>query len=274
MPAYGLGTWLFGGGRERDLANDDKADISAIETALSNGVTHIDTGESYAAGHAETLVGAALRGTDREQLLIATKFSGKHAAARDVITCAEASIKRLGVEYLDLYMPNFFNGSIPLEETLGAMCDLVDRGLVKWMGVSNFGVENLRRAQSISRHPIVVDQVHYNVVVREVEATGLLDYCKNNDVLLSAWRPMDFGAPDLELLAELCAKYNASPRQLALSWLTSQDGVVTICKTASEIHLRENLNAVAIEMTHDDIEWLRNTFPLQLDVSPVSQLDH
>lgn len=115
LPIYGLGTWGMGGFTERDPQNDDETDIQAIQNAIDLGVTHIDTAESYAGGYAETLVGQAIKPYPREQLIIASKVSPSHLRGSDIQRSVERSLRRLGTDYLDLYMPHAYNPAIPLE---------------------------------------------------------------------------------------------------------------------------------------------------------------
>ena len=185
------------------------------------------------------------------------------------------SLKRLGTDYLDLYLLHEFSTVCPLKEAVEALDALVDDGLVKHIGVSNFGKNHLQEAQKLSKHGIVCDQVHYNLQVREVEKTGLLNYCQRNDVLLVAYRPVQQGRL-LEkipaLMEELCLKYQKTPAQIALNWLISQKNVVTIAKTSNPAHLKENLGGLRWALTEGDVERLRKDYPDQLMVSDLIPL--
>lgn len=274
MPVFGLGTWQMGGWVDRDPDNDDAADVRAIETAIEMGISHIDTAEKYANGHAEVLVGKAVKRFDRDSVFIATKVSSAHASASDVAASAEASLRRMEVDHVDLYLLHSFTDVVPLEETMAAMNQLVERGLVRAIGVSNFGPSNLQKVQAVSERPLVVNQVHYNLAVREVETAGLLRYCQENDVLLMAWRPLRFDRPsDSSLVDELCEKYGKTPNQIAINWLVSQTNVVTLAKTSDADHLRENLGGVGWTMDQADVERIRHQYPDQQDVSDAVPLD-
>ncbi|MBI4023100.1 aldo/keto reductase [Candidatus Berkelbacteria bacterium] len=263
IPVYGLGTWAMGGKWEADPSRDEQ-DLAGIRAALVRGVRHIDTAESYAAGHAEELVGQVLRDAPRQDvLLVTTKFSPGHARYGDVLQACEASLRRLGTDYLDLYLLHA-PSSVPITETMQAMNELVRRKLVRWIGVSNFGVDRLREAQAVSEQPIVVNQVYYNLGSREAETSGLLSYCQQHDVILEAYRPLEKGllaSQGNPLIEELVAKYHKTPAQLALNWLITQPNVVTIVKTSSPDHLDENLGALGWELKADDVERLRTDFP-------------
>ncbi len=267
LPVLGLGTWQMG--------DDPDRDVAAIRAAIEAGLTHLDTAEVYGDGQAETLIAQAIEGLDRSSLQIVSKVSPRHFAAADLRRSLESSLDRLKTDYLDTYLLHRPNDDIPLEETLGAMDHAVDEGLVKHVGVSNFNISQLQAAQALSKHPIVQNQVHYNLRFREPEHRGLIEYCAANDVLFEAWSPLKklWSAEPPAIVTELGEKYGKAPFQLALNWLISQPAVVTIVKTSSSEHLQENLGAIGWELDAADIERLRAEFPDQQDVSDLVPLD-
>lgn len=272
IPVFGIGTWQMGGRKEHDPGNDDGRDIAAIRAALDAGITHIDTAEVYAAGYAEQLVAQALQGYDRTKIFLVSKVHADHLRHDDVIRSCEASLRRLQTDYLDLYLIHRPNPAIPLQETMAAMSELKDRGLIRAIGLSNATKEILVQAQQLTPHKIVCNQVHYNLLIREPEATGLLPYCQQNDVLLVAYRPLQKGEfvinpPDV--LVRIAEKYKKTTAQVAINWLVSQKNVATIVKTSSLAHLQENLGALGWAMDEEDIELLRGEFPDQQMVSDV-----
>lgn len=270
MPVYGFGTWMMGGGFNRDPDNDDEADIKAIKTAIEEGITHIDTAESYAEGYAEKLVAEAIKGYDRSKLFLVSKVKPENLKYDDLIRSAKASLERLQTNYLDLYLIHRPNPAIPLKETMRAMDTLVEEGLIKYIGISNFSVATTEEAQSYTKYKIVANQVHYNLKFREPEQSGLLDYCQKKDIMLIAWRPVQKGllvGKGIQILDEMARKYAKTPAQIAINWLISQPNVVTLSKTTSIAHLKENLGAVGWEMEEEDIEKLRKEFPGQEDIS-------
>ena len=122
----------------------------------------------------------------------------------------------------------------------------------------------------MTNNKIVVNQVHYNLIFREPEKSGLLDYCRKNDVLLIAWRPVEKGilsVKGIKIIDEVCRKYNKTAAQIAINWLISQKNVVTLAKMVSQKHLHENLGALNWQMDNSDIEKLRRSFPGQKSVS-------
>lgn len=265
MPVFGIGTAAVGG----------EIDAQAIKNALNAGITHIDTAEIYSEGHAEEIVGEAIKNYDRGKLFIVSKVYSTHLKYEDLIKAAESSLKRLHSDYLDLYLIHAPNPNIPIEETMKAMSYLKDRGLIREIGVSNFTPETLEETQSNTNYKIVADQVHYNLIFREPEKTGLLEYCQANDVILIAWRPVEKGLlaqPDNLLMKEMCEKYSKTAAQIAINWLISQKNVVTIARMKDHRHLDENLGALNWQMEEKDITRLRLEFPNQQDISDLVPL--
>ena len=268
LPVLGMGTWQFGGRETRNPENDDAGQIAALQAGLDAGFTLIDTAEYYAAGHAETLVGKAIAGFPREKLFLTSKVWKTHLRRDDVFRAAEASLKRLGTDRLDLYLYHQVNDEVPLEETLGAFNELVQNGMVRNIGVSNFAPDRLERAVRCSSVPIVVNQVHYSLKFREPESSGLLEYCRKHDILLQAWRPLR-GVEPCALTDELCRKYGLTLHQLGLAWLLSQDPVTAITAMKNPAHIPENLRALEVRLSASDIELLRDGFPGRNYVSTV-----
>jgi diketogulonate reductase-like aldo/keto reductase len=274
LPVYGLGLWQMGGQREADASRDDD-EVSAIRAALDAGITHIDTAESYGNGHAEELLKEALRGYDRSKLIIATKVSVQNQNYQGVHTSFKASLKRMGLEYIDLYLLHRFpEQGINIADTMRAMDELVAQGLVKNIGVCNMTPSRFDEVQKHTSNTLVCNQVHYNVQYREAEDKGVLRHCQKNDAMLVAWRPLQQGIlPQSELLDTLASKYNKTPAQVAINWLLSQENVVTLSKTSNPRHLQENLGAVGWAMEPYEVEQIRREFPGQQIISDAVPLD-
>ncbi len=275
LPVYGLGTWQMGGRFERDESNDE-AEVAAIKAAIEHGITHIDTAESYGAGHAEELVAEALKGYEREKLIIATKVSGDHQGYSSVMKAIEASLKRLNMSYVDLYLLHRYpEPGISIEETMKAMDELVEQGVVKNIGVCNMTANRVSEAQKFSKNKIVYNQLHYSLECREAVARGVLKYCQDNDIFISAWGPLSKGSlRNAPVLEEIAKKYGKTPYQVALNWLISQPSVITIPKTTQVEHLEENLGALGWELSAEDIAKLTKEFPNQMQVSDRVPLDY
>lgn len=261
---FGFGTWAVGGRETRDLFNDDKADINAIKTAIELGITHIDTAEMYAAGHAEELVAEAIRGFDRSNLIIVTKVLPEHLHYDDLIDAVMKSLKRLKTDYIDIYLIHSPNPSIDIRETMEAMDYLVEKKYIRNIGVSNFNVEEFIEAQENTSNKIVCNQVYYNLRHREPVTDGSLEYAQKNDVMIVAWRPVEkglFSRAKIDILEKLKEKYGKTGSQIAINWLISQDNVVTISKTRNIDHLKENLGALDWKMERYDMDLLTKNFP-------------
>lgn len=270
LPFLGLGTWKIGGDEKRDPYSNDSEFIGSIRTAIDRGITHIDTAEMYAEGHAEEIVGEAIKGFAREKLFLTSKVWHNHLHYDDLISSCEKSLKRLGTDYLDLYLIHMPSIDVPLKESMKALDRLKREKLILNIGLSDFAKDTFRKAQGLTSNKIVCDQVHYNLIYREPEATGLLDYCQKNDVMLVAWRPVEKGLLTENppaVMKKMMEKYGKTPSQIALNWLHSQENVVTICKMNNESHIVQNLESAGWMLDKNDVEDLRKNFPGQKDVS-------
>jgi diketogulonate reductase-like aldo/keto reductase len=255
IPEVGVGVWRYGGGVEPLLA------------AIKLGATLIDTAEAYGT---EKVVGEAIKGI-RDQVFVATKVSGSHLHHDDVLKAADTSLRRLDIAHIDLYQIHWPNSLVPIKDTMRAMETLVDRGLVKYIGVSNFSTAELRAAQAaMSKYPIVSNQVLYNLNRRQIEAE-LLPYCQTNQITIIAYTPLDSGHltkgsaasshPErmkvLELVAQQTQKTLA---QVALNWCTSRPGVIAIPKSDKTARVVENCGASGWRISSEQKELLDSTF--------------
>jgi len=233
IPEIGFGTSEYGGGPE------------PLRAGLDAGALFIDTAESYGT---EEVVAEAVRGI-REKVFLATKVSPSHLRRADVFTAADQSLRRLQTDWIDLYQIHMPNSAVPLEETLGAMEELVDTGKVRFIGVSNFPVHELERArQAMAKYPIVSNQVRYNLIDRTIEG-GLLAYCQAHGITIIAYSPL---GRELQRLAD-CDPHGVLPQvareagksvpQAVLNWCLCHDGVVVIPKGSSTAHVLENCGA-------------------------------
>lgn len=275
LPVYGLGIWQMGGRWEADTSNDAE-EINAICAALDAGVTHIDTAEAYGNGHAEELLKQAIDGYDRSKLIIATKVSAHNQSYDGVHASLRASLQRMGLEYVDLYLLHRMpEPGIDIADTMRAMDELVEQGLVKYIGVCNMTPHRFDEIQKLTKNKLVCNQVHYNVQYREIEDKGVLRHSQENDTMLVAWRPLQRGVlAQSPLMVELAEKYNKTPSQVVLNWLISQKNVVTLSKTSNVAHLHENLGAFGWTLDDADIERIRAEYPDQKLVSDAVPLDY
>ena len=258
IPKIGFGTWSIGGGMSPDRSKDERS-LRALRSALELGYTHFDTAEMYASGHSEDLLGQAVHesGIAREKLFITSKVSASHLRYDDVLRSFENSLRHLSMDYLDLYLIHWPSGSIPLSDTFRALNQLVREGRVRYVGVSNFDVKLLKQAQAESEAPIFTNQVPYSLADRSYARNGVLDYCQKNDILLTAYSPVEEGrlrvSPVLQAVADA---HNSTLYQVALAWLVSQPRVITIPMSFNPEHIAENFAAADIELTLNEIEQL------------------
>jgi diketogulonate reductase-like aldo/keto reductase len=255
IPEIGVGVWRYGGG------------VEPLRAAIELGASLIDTAEAYGT---EKVTGEAIKGI-RDGVFVATKVSGSHLHHDEVLKAAEASLRRLDISQIDLYQIHWPNSLVPIQETMRAMETLVDRGLVKYVGVSNFSTAELRAAQAaMSKHPIVSNQVLYNLNRRQIEV-DLLPYCQENQVTIIAYTPLDSGHlakaslassnPErmkvLEMIAEQTKK---SVAQVALNWCTSRPGIIAIPKSDKSARVADNCGASGWRISPEQRELLDRTF--------------
>jgi len=258
IPKIGFGTWSIGGGDNPDPARDTRS-LAALHSALELGYTHFDTAEAYASGHAEELLGQAIRasGLKRDSLFITTKVSPHHLRYADVLNSCENSLRRLAMDYIDLYLIHWPAVGIKLAETFRALNKLVADGRIRHLGVSNFNLKLLKEATALSDSPLLTDQVSYSLPDRTYVKNGVLAWCQENNVLLTAYSPVKrrFIRGNISLQA-LARARGVTPQQIALAWLVRQPRVITIPMSADPRHQADNLASVDLELTEADIAQL------------------
>jgi diketogulonate reductase-like aldo/keto reductase len=258
LPKIGFGAWSIGGDSTAD-PKLDPASMTALTSALEVGYTHFDTAEFYAAGHSEELVGRAVRATNtpREKVFITTKVSPEHLAYDKVLKSCENSLRRLNMDYIDLYLIHWPGTGVNYEETFRALNKLVRDGKVKHLGVSNFKLKLLKQAQAYSETPIITNQIPYRIPDRTYVENGVIEYCQQNDILVTAYSPVKFrGVKVNKALVEIAKAHSATPFQIALAWLIQQPRVITIPMSFNPIHIKENFEAAEIELTPAQMEQL------------------
>ncbi|MBM9606428.1 aldo/keto reductase [Desulfopila inferna] len=290
-PALGLGCW---GMSDAYGPADEKESMATIEAALAAGLRHFDTADVYGDGHNETLLSKALAGR-RQDVFLATKFGfvgDEHGQVRvdgrpqRVKTACESSLRRLGTEVIDLYYLHRRDERVPIEETVGAMADLVRQGKVRYLGLSEVSAETLRRASTI--HPIAAVQSEYSLFTRDPEKT-VLPACRELGTALVAFSPLGRGllsgkvksrqeladgdyrrnmprfADDnleenlalVKALENMALEKNATAAQVALAWLLNQGpDILPIPGMKRLKHLQENLGALNIKLSTDDLSRL------------------
>lgn len=228
IPEIGLGTWQYEGGD------------APLRRGIELGADLLDTAERY---ETEDAVGHAIAGI-RDKVFIATKVRHENLRYRDVLAACDNSLRRLGIDRIDLYQVHRPNLEVPLVETIRALDELVDAGKVRFLGVSNFSVAQFEEAQSLSRHRIVSNQVRYSLVDRTVERE-MLPFCQRNGVTLIAYSPLARGMEKVHAagpdgtLAKIAAELGRSAPQVALNWVTARDNVVTIPRGSTVAHVED-----------------------------------
>jgi diketogulonate reductase-like aldo/keto reductase len=262
IPVLGLGTWGMGGRDTADRSRDE-SEVAALRAGIELGMTHIDTAEYYGAGHAEELVGRAVEPYDRDDLFITTKVWRNHLHHDDLISSMRASLRRLALDHVDLYLIHWPNPEVPLGETMGALEHCAEEGYTRLIGVSNFPRHLIEEAQShLRERRLVADQVEYSLN-EQGHAMDLLPYCREKDVILVAYTPLAKGRlarSGNPVLDELAEKYGKTQAQVSLNWLTMQENVVAIPKASNPDHLRDNSGAVGWRITNDDSRRLAESF--------------
>jgi diketogulonate reductase-like aldo/keto reductase len=256
IPVIGMGTWEIG-----DAQNEGRAiEIQAIRKGIELGMTMIDTAEMYGNGNAERLVGQAIKGI-RDDVFIATKVSPQHFGYEDVLSACEGSIRRLGVEHIDLYQLHWPSYQVPIEETMKAMEELVSRGKIRYIGISNFSVaQTLKAREALPRSEIVSNQLRYSLTHRSIES-GLLPFCEREKLTVIAYQPLDSGRLPLDKIPQsVLDKYGMTPAQLMLNWVTYKDVVVAIPKASKFEHVEKNAASIRVRISGDDYQTLSRKF--------------
>jgi aryl-alcohol dehydrogenase-like predicted oxidoreductase len=292
--------------------NDEEARATLLE-ALDRGLTHLDTASSYQNGENERFVGATIRGR-REGIFIASKYGiGRNAAGAVVIdnkpesvrAAVNASLHRLGVEYIDLYYLHRIDRSVPIEDSVGALAKLVAAGKIRHIGLSECSERTLRRACKV--HPVAAVQTEYSLWSREPE-DGMLAACRELRVKFVAYSPLGRGflagnftsakelpaddarrtqprfqeanaAHNLQIVQgvrEMAARKGCTPAQLALAWVLAQgEHIIAIPGMKTRAHLADNLGALNVALSREELDGLRtliDSIPVQGDRHPPAMM--
>jgi diketogulonate reductase-like aldo/keto reductase len=254
VPAIGLGTWQYRGG------------VEPLRQGISLGASLIDTAEMYGT---EGVVGEAIRGM-RDKVFVATKVTGTHLRYDQVLKAADGSLKRLGIDCIDLYQIHWPDRAVPIEETMGAMETLVDQGKVRFIGVSNFYVRDLQEAESVlKKNKIVSNQVKYSLLRRSIE-DEMLPYCQKNGIAVIAYSPLGKGdlvsmpflknRGAMKVLQQVAKETGKTMAQVALNWCVGKPGVIAIPKSDSVQRTIENCGASGWRLSQEQMKALDQAF--------------
>lgn len=265
VSALGLGTWRMG--ESAASSRERAAEIEAVRLALEMGYRLLDTAEMYGEGGAEEVVGAALRawtaqpGCTRDDVFVVSKVYPHNASRKGAVAACERSLKRLGLDRIDLYLPHW-RGQHPLRDTVAAFEELQRDGRIRGWGVSNFDTADM---QELWRLPAgahcATNQVYYSASERGIEF-DLLPALRAKGTPAMAYCPIDQGALARDAtFAQIGVRHGASAAQAALAWVLAQPGVIAIPKAVREAHLRENFAAAKIALTAEDLAQIDRAFP-------------
>jgi diketogulonate reductase-like aldo/keto reductase len=257
--AIGQGTWQM----EHD---ERRGAVDAIRRGIDAGLTHVDTAEMYGGGVVEEMVAEAIAGR-RQQVFLVSKVLPSNSSAEGTRAACERSLRRLRTDYLDLYLLHW-RGRHPLADTFGAFDRLVEQGKIRFWGVSNFGPDDLPEAAAIAAPgQIACNQVLYHLRERSIEHF-VLPWCERHDVALVGYSPFGSGQfPEPRtaggrLLARIAAVHEATPRQVALSFLTRRRSLFTIPKSSRTDHAVQNAGAGRVVLDEEEIAAIDGMFPL------------
>ena len=280
---------------------EEAESIATIHAALDAGIDLLDTGDFYGMGHNEMLIGRALESVERERVLISVKFGaqrgpdgswlGYDARPAAVKTALAYSLQRLRTDYVDIYRPARLDPQVPIEETVGAIAELVEAGYVRWIGLSEVGADTLRRAAAA--HPVCDLQIEYSIISRNIE-TEILPACRELGIGITAygvlsrglisghWSPeRQFESTDfrsrsprfqgenlehnlalVEALRELAQAKGVTVAQVAIAWVLAQgEDIVPLVGARTRERLNEALGALEVDLSEQESAWLEHAIP-------------
>ncbi|EHP71070.1 MAG: aldo/keto reductase [Metallosphaera yellowstonensis] len=251
----GFGTWKIGGGYWSADRTRDSHWLDLLKYVVEKGINLFDTAEMYGDGHAEELLGQALKGEDQDEFTVITKVWNNHLKYDDVIKAARASLRRLGLKYIDIYLIHWPSPSVPLRETMRAMEKLVDDGVVRCIGVSNFDTNLLEEVLSaVNRYKIEVNEMEYSILNRKIEK-DLITLAQRNGVKIVAYSPLGRGeVSSLPILTEVAKKYGRTPVQVALNYVARK--AIPIPKASTKPHVDDIAGTLDWDLTDEDYRYL------------------
>ena len=265
VPALGQGTWQMG---EDPAKRADE--LAALQAGIDLGLTLLDTAEMYADGGSERLVGEAIRGR-RAQVFVVSKAYPQNSSHQRLPRACEASLQRLGTDYLDLYLLHW-RGQVPLVETAEAMERLVVAGKIRRWGVSNLDLAAMQELLAAGGAACTTDQVLYNLTRRGPEL-DLLPWLADHKMPVMAYSPVEQGRLlTNQPLQKVAARLSVTPAQVALAWVLHHDQVLTIPKAGRVAHVQQNRAAADLQLSPTDLAELDAAFPRPKQRQPLAML--
>lgn len=271
VPVIGQGTWMIEGSED-----EERRSVDSLRAGLDLGLTHIDTAEMYGSGRAEEITGKAIAGR-RDEIFLVSKVLPSNASYDGTLRACERSLKRLGTDRLDLYLLHW-ESDHPIGETMRAMERLIDEGQIRFTGVSNFDVAQVRDAQGALRHhKLAANQVLYHLRERGIERK-LVPYCQAQGIAVVGYTPFGrekFPKPDSpggRVLDSIASRHGRTIRQVVLNFLTRLDGVFTIPKAGNSEHTRENARGAGWILPAEDLAAIEKAFPAPTRDTPLAML--
>lgn len=261
IPALGQGTWEMG-----EDPSKHEQELGALRYGIEHGMTLIDTAEMYGEGKSEQLVGEAVRGYDRSKLYLVSKVYPWNAGREHIFKSCEQSLKRLGTDYLDLYLLHW-RGNVPLAETVSCMEELVQQGLIRHWGVSNFDVSDMEDLMAAGGEDCVTDQVLYHLGSRGVEY-DLVPWLKKHNMLTMSYSPL---VRTVELrkrivthpaVMKVAADHQITETQVMLAFLIHDPTVFAVPKASTIEHVQQNRDVLDMELSDEEYASLSAAFPV------------
>lgn len=255
MPKFGLGTWRMG-----ESARRRADEVKALAHGLALGMTLIDTAEMYGDGEAEAIVADAV-GNNRDDVFVVSKVLPQNSSKRGTLAACERSLKRLKTDRIDLYLLHW-RGAPPLAETIEAFEALKTAGKILDWGVSNFDAGDMAELAAVPNGDrCTANQVLYNLMRRGVEF-DLVPWCRARNMPIMAYSPIEQGRLlGHAALGEVARRHKATPAQVGLAWLLRQDSIIVIPKATALSHVEEDVAALNLTLTPEDLATLDRAFP-------------